>query len=117
MEDTKIEIGSIHIHKKVLADITVSVVKDIEGVSLAPKDVRTKFLEFFGRQNYSGIEVLIDKDSQVSLEVKLCVRYGIYIPDIARQVQDSIRGAIERTTDIRLKDIHINIQSIERGQA
>jgi uncharacterized alkaline shock family protein YloU len=116
MDDGKIEFGSIQIHKKVLADIAASVIKDIDGVTIAPKDPWTKVRESFGRKNYNGIEVTIDKDNQVSIAAKVCVRYGIYIPDIARQVQDSVRRAIERTTDISLRDVNINIQSIERGQ-
>ena len=115
-DDSKVDFGSIQIHKKVLADIAVSALQEIKEVSLAPKDVGGRFLSLFGQKDFSGITVLIDKENQVSIEIRVRVKYGVNIPDIARQVQDTVRAAIEKTADITLKDVHVNVQSIERGQ-
>jgi len=60
--------------------------------------------------------VIIDRNNQVTIEVKVNIRYGMNIPDIARFTQDSVRDAIERTVDIDLKDVNVNIQGIERGE-
>ena len=114
-QDQKVDYGSIQIHKKVLADIVLSVVHEAEGVSLTSESFIGNFLKVLRKRNYSGIIVIIDKDNEVSIEVRICVQYGINIPDVSRQLQDAIRDAIERTTDINLRDVHINIQGIEGG--
>lgn len=114
IEDQKVDLGSVQIHKKVLADITFSAISEIEGVKLIPQDLTSKFLRLFKTNNYSGIIVTVDKNNQVSIEVKVCIRYGINIPDIARNVQDAIRAAVEKIADINLKDVNINIQGIQR---
>ena len=117
MDDNKIDFGSIQIHKKVLMDIAVSALEEIDGVSLSPRAVGGLFRTLIGQKDTSGVKVSIDKDNQVSMEIRISVRYGVNIPDIARQVQDAVREAVEKTADINLKDIHVNVQSIERGQS
>lgn len=116
-DENKIDFGSIQIHKKVLADIALSAIQEIKEVSLAPRDVGGRFLSLLGQKDFSGIGVSIDKENQVSIEVRVRVKYGVNIPDIARQVQDAVRAAVEKTADITLKDVHVNVQSIERGQS
>jgi len=112
----KIDLGSIKVHKKVLAEIAMSAVNDINGVSLFRQDFSGLFGSLLGNKSYSGISVVVDKGNQVSIEVKVCVRYGLNIPDVARETQDAIREAVERTVDIDLKDVNVNIQGIERGE-
>ena len=116
IEDNKVDLGSIQIHKKVIADIASSAIADIDGVRLVTNDIAGKFSELFGKKNFSGVIIHIDKNNQVVVEVKVSVRYGINIPDIAHIIQDSVRTAIEKTVDIDLKDVNVNIQGIERGE-
>jgi uncharacterized alkaline shock family protein YloU len=113
-ELTKIDLGSIKIHKKVLAEIAASAIKDIEGVRLAPPDVIATLAELFGLVRIPGVVITIDKGSQVSIEILIFVKYGMNIPDVARRAQDAVRSAIERTVDIDLKDVNINIQGVDR---
>ncbi|MDP8265550.1 MAG: Asp23/Gls24 family envelope stress response protein [Candidatus Aceula meridiana] len=114
-EEQKVDYGSIQIHKKVLADIVLSVIHETDGVTLAPQSLFSNLLKVLGRRIYSGIVVSIDKDNDVCIEVRICVRYGVNIPDVSRHLQDTIRDSVEKTTDINLKDVHINIQGIEGG--
>ena len=114
--ESNIDFGSVHIHEKAIADIASSAVSEIEGVSVIPDDWKDKALEYFGRKKYSGITVTIDKDHQVSIEVKILVRYGVNIPEVGRQVQEAVRIAVEKIADISLKDINVNIQGVERGK-
>ncbi len=112
----KIDLGSIKVHKKVLAEIAMSAVNNVKGVSLSRQDFSGFFGSLGGGSSYPGITVLVDKNNQVSIDVKVRVRYGLNIPDVAREAQDAVREAIERTVDIELKDVNVNIQGIERGE-
>ena len=119
--DQKVDLGSVQIHKKVIADIAAAALSEIDGVSLSTRNWRYQFLEFLGRKEFPGIHVQIDRNSQVSLELKVYIRYGINIPDMALQVQEAVRRVVERTTDINLKEVNVNIQGIvqavERGKS
>ena len=116
IEDHNVDFGLIHIHEKALADIASSAISEIEGVSVIPNSIKHTLLEFFGKKRYSGIKVGIDKDSQVSIQIKILVRYGMNIPLVGRQVQEAVRAAIEKTADINIKDIDVNVCGVERGK-
>ncbi len=114
-EDQKVDYGSIQIHKEVLEDIVLSVIHESDEIVMAPQNIFKNFLNILKKHKNSGVIVSIDKENEVSIEVRIYVQYGINIPDVSRQLQDAIRDAIGRTTDINLKDVHINIQGIEGG--
>lgn len=114
-KNTNVDLGSIKIHKKVLAEITSSAIQDVKGVSLISKNFVGNIGELLGFKDFPGISVTVDKDNQVTIEVKVRVEYGLSVLDIARQTQDAIRKSIEKTVDIDLTDVNVNIQGVERG--
>lgn len=113
--DNKVDIGFVQIHKKVIGDIAASALQEVPGVRLATFGVISKVFEWVGRKHYPSVSVTIDTDNQVSVEIKVAIDYGLNVPDIARQVQDVVRLAVERAVDINLKEVNVNIQAIERG--
>lgn len=119
MEENNVDLGLVQIHKTAIADIALSALKEVEGVDIISQSIDRRILELFGKKSYSGISVVIDKDNQVTVKLRINIKYGINISDAARQVQDAVRVAIEKTADINLKDVHVRVQglSIERGKS
>lgn len=115
-QDRTLDLGSVQIHPKALAQIISSAVNEVEGVSLVDKNSFNKFLEFFGYDDHPGVDVSIDEKDNVTLEVKILVRYGMNIPQVAERIQSKIKEAIGQMADINLKDINIDVVGIERGQ-
>lgn len=115
-EINKVDLGTVQIHKKVIADIASSALSEIDGVKLVAADIKDQLFEFFGYSSHPGIVVSIDKAGQVSLEVRIVVRYGLSIPDTARLAQDVVRTAVEKTADIHLKDVNVNVQGIQKEE-
>jgi uncharacterized alkaline shock family protein YloU len=113
----KVDLGSIKIHKQVLADIIQSAVLTVPGVTLLTKDFGSHLVDLVGVKKIPGISITIAKNSQVTIEVKVKVRLGLNIHDVAQQIQEVVRAAIDKTVDIDLKDINVNIQGIERGES
>ncbi len=115
-EINKVDLGTVQIHKKVIADIASSALSEIDGVKLIAPDIKNQLFEFFGYSFHPGILVSIDRAGQVSLEARILVRYGLSIPDIARLAQDVVRSAVEKIADIHLKDVHVNVQGIQKEE-
>ncbi len=113
--ENKVDIGFVQIHKKVIGDIAASALSDVSGVRLASFGIISKFFELFGNKSFPSVNVIIDSDNQVSVDIKVSIQYGLNVPDVARQVQDVVRAAVERAVDINLKEVNVNIQGIERG--
>ena len=114
-DDDKIDIGLVQVHKKVIGDIAVSALKDIDGVKLAESELVGKIFALFGHKHFPAVIVNIDKDNQATVEIKVIVRYGMHVGDVSRQIQDMVRVAVERMLGIHLKEVNVNIQGIERG--
>ncbi|MBI3617356.1 MAG: Asp23/Gls24 family envelope stress response protein [Candidatus Omnitrophica bacterium] len=112
----EIDLGVVHIHKNVVADIVASTVADVDGVRLIPKSFAENCGELFGQKVVAGVTVNVDENSDVSVDIQVVVRYGMNIPDIGRHIQDVVRSIVQKTVDISLKEINVNIQGIERGQ-
>ena len=115
-EETQVDFGAIKIHKKAIAEIILTAVRDIDGVSFLQQDFWGTLLELAGGRRYPGITVSIDKTNQVLIEVKIRIKFGLNIQETARHVQDMIKSAIEKTVDIDIKDIHVVVYGIERGE-
>ncbi len=114
-EIKNVDLGSVKIHKKVIADIVANAVAGVKGIRLIKPNMADQLLRIIGLYAQSAINVDIEKTGQVSVHVRVCVDYGLRIPDVAIQAQDAIREAIEQTVDIDLKDVNVNIHGIERG--
>lgn len=112
--DTKIDLGSVQVNKKVFAEIIASAMDEVEGVRLIQKNLGNKLVEMFGRKDFPGIDIKVEEDHEVTLDLQVIVHYGMNIPDAARQVQRAIKSAIGRTLDVNLKDINVNVQGIEK---
>lgn len=117
-ELNKVDLGSVKIHKKVIAEIANNAIQELDGIKLGKENFFNSLAELFNISSYyPGVSVAIDKNNQVVVDIKITVRYGLNIPNAAKQAQDAVRQAIEHTVDIDLKDVNVNIQGIERGQS
>ena len=110
-----LDLGSVKVHKNALAEIIFSAVTSIEGVTFIHQHWADHLNEFLGIHIYPGIHVEIDENYDVIIEVKVIVKYGLHVADVANQIQDVVKLAIEKMVDINLRDINVNIQGIERG--
>ena len=112
-EDKKSDLGAIQVHKKVLAEIIYNAICEIDGVSLIQPHLIGKVAQLLGRKNYPGIEIK-GLDDEPSLEIKVLIRYGLNIPRVAQEIQNAVKQAVERTAEISLSDINVNVQGVER---
>lgn len=114
-DESRTDLGTIRIHKKVIASISSLAAVEIEGVKRVGGDFKSGLLELIGKKFLSAINVEISKNGEVGLEIPLVIKYGYNIPDIANKVQENVRNSLEKMTNLSIKNIDINVQGIERG--
>jgi uncharacterized alkaline shock family protein YloU len=114
-EESRTDLGTVRIHKNVIASIASLAAGEIEGVKKIGGNFRSGLLELIGKNAILAIKVDIDKNEEVRLEIPLIIKYGFNIPEIANKVQENVRNALEKMTNLLIKDININVQGIERG--
>ena len=113
-EDSRTDLGTIRIHKKVIASIAQLASMEIEGVKRISANFNSDVWGLLSGKNPSGIKVDIDKNEEIRIDVPLVVKYGFNLPEIANKVQENIQRAVEKTTSLSVKDININIQGVEK---
>lgn len=114
-EESHTDLGTIRIHKNVIASIASLAATEIEGVKRVGGDFKSGLLELIGKKSSMAIKVEIDKNDEVEIEIPLVIKYGFNIPDIASKVQENVRNALEKMTYMLIKDININVQGIEKA--
>lgn len=115
METTEYnELGSIHISQKVISTIAaVTALSASSVVSLGANLKETAAAKIGRAGSDKGVDTSITDDNQVEITVRLIVRHGCRIPDLALQVQKSIRDAVELLTGCHVQAVHIVVQNIE----
>ena len=114
-EESRTDLGIIRIHKNVIASIAALAAIEIPGVKRVGGDFKSGLMELIGKKGTASIKVEIDKNDEVRLEIPLIIKYDSNIPEIANKVQENIRVALEKMTNLLVKDINIVVQGIERG--
>ncbi len=114
-QESQSDLGNIKIHKNVIASVASIAAVEIDGVKRIGGGFKVRILELIDRKASAAIKVEIDKNDEIRLEVPLVIKYGFNIPDIANKAQENIRNALEKMTNLPIKYININVQSIERG--
>ncbi|TRZ94184.1 Asp23/Gls24 family envelope stress response protein [bacterium] len=115
-DESRNELGVVRIHKNVIASISSIAAAEIEGVRRVGGNLKSGLLELMGQKSLSAIKVDISKNEEVKVEIPLIIKYGYNIPDIASRVQENVRQALEKMSNLSIKDINVNVQGIERGQ-
>lgn len=113
-EEARTEQGMVRIHKNVIASIANIAAAEIEGVKRVEVDFKSGFLGMIGKSPKARIKVEIYKNEWIKVSIPLVVRYNFSIPEIASKVQENVRSALEKMTDINIKDVEINVKGIER---
>jgi uncharacterized alkaline shock family protein YloU len=112
-DESQTDIGSINLHKDAITSIALIAATETEGVKGVDKDLQSMLLEFTGYRR-RAIHVSINKNDQVSLSIPLIIKYGYNIPDIAYKCQENVRNALEKSTNLSVKDINIIVRGVSK---
>ena len=110
-----LDLGTVEVHKNVLAAIVHGAVREVKGVRLEEKGAFLKMQQMLLGDPYPSVIIHVDKEKKVGLDISITVEFGMNIPDTAREVQNMVRAAMEKALSIQLKNIHVNVQGIEGG--
>ena len=114
-EESRNDNGIIRIHKNVIASVAAIAATEIEGVKGVGKNLSAGFLAFMGDKSAHSIKVEFDRNGDARVEIPLIIKYGFNIPEVAGKVQENARAALEKMTNVSIKDININVRAIDNS--
>ena len=106
--------GVIQISDEVISVIAATAAKEVEGVEklTAPSNLMGKF----GKKNTNrskGVELEI-ADGNVKVNVSITALYTSKIREVAQQVQDNVKNAIETMTGLNVTLVNVIVADIYR---
>ncbi|MDT8716581.1 Asp23/Gls24 family envelope stress response protein [Clostridium sp. 19966] len=94
----------------VIAGLAAAEIKGITGVNAGITGGITQI--FSGRKNPSkGIKVNMDENS-ASIDMMVGVEYGLKIPEVAKNIQENVKKAVETMTGLNVSTVNIYVQNV-----
>ena len=88
-------LGTIRIADEVVSIIAGLAATEVEGVAGMSGGIAGGIAEILGRKNFSkGVKVEVG-EKEAAIDLYIIVKYGVRIPDIALNVQEAVKTAIE----------------------
>ena len=114
LEENVQEVNGIKISEEVVATIAGMAVSEVKGVASTNSGIIS---EVFGKKSFSkGIKVQINEKA-VTIDVFIVVEYGSRIPDIAWEVQNRVKSAVEDMTGLKVLEVNIQVQGVNLPKA
>ena len=110
------ELGDVKIHDGVIATLTRRAALSVEGVSrLAGNALVDNLAEIVGsrRMQSRAITIAVNENNQVVIEIKLNLKIGYTIPEVAENVQKAVIADVEKITGMTVTTVHVLIQDID----
>jgi uncharacterized alkaline shock family protein YloU len=106
------KVGEVQIADEVVAVIAGLAATEVKGVAATSGNVTNEIAGKFGKKNLSkGVKVMVNEDT-VSVDMALTLEYGYGIPEVAKQVQEKVKLAIENMTGLQVQDVNIRIAGV-----
>ena len=110
-EETTEESG-IKIADNVVAVIAGKAASEVSGVFGMSGGFAGGITEVFGKKNFTrGIKVDV-QEQKVKIDVNIIVEYGARIPDVAFEIQNRVKKAVENMTGLDVLEVNVHVQGV-----
>ena len=112
-EEIKTENEGIQISNDVVAVIAGVAVSEVPGVAGMAGGFAGGITEVFsGKKNLAkGIKVEVT-ETQAKIDVNIIVEYGSRIPDVAFEIQNRVKKAVETMTGLKVSSVNVHVQGV-----
>lgn len=109
---------SIKIADDVVAVIAGVAVSEVPGVAGMAGSFAGGISEVFsGKKNLAkGIKVFIEGNKS-KIDVNIIVEYGSRIPDVAFEIQNRVKKAVESMTGLSVEEVNVHVQGVNTDTA
>ena len=117
-EEIKTENEGIKISDDVVAVIAGVAVAEVPGVAGMAGGFAGGISELFsGKKNLAkGIKADINENN-AKIDVNIIVEYGSRIPDVAFEIQNRVKKAVESMTGLKVEEVNVHVQGVNTDTA
>lgn len=110
------DLGIVRINNDAITTIASIAAMEVRGVHKMGGGLRKTILELIHRRSFGGVRICT-KDNEVKLVVFIIVDYGVDIPRVADEVQDSVKHAVEKMTGLVISEVDVVVEGVLQQQA
>ena len=117
-DEIKTENDGIKISDDVVAVIAGVAVSEVAGVAGMAGGFAGGISEVFsGKKNLAkGIKADIN-ENKAKIDVNIIVEYGSRIPDVAFEIQNRVKKAVESMTGLKVEEVNVHVQGVNTDTA
>jgi uncharacterized alkaline shock family protein YloU len=110
-KDTE-DFGTVKISDDVVSIISGIAATEVKGVAGMSGGIAGGIAELLGRKNQSkGVKVTIG-EKEVNIDLHVIMEYGVKIPDVAWEIQEKVKKAVETMTGLNVVEVNIHVQGV-----
>ena len=110
------EDGTILISDEVICTIAAAAVMEVEGVVSLNTNIGSDLAEMLGvKMLGKGIKLTVE-ESNVTIECAVVLSYGYDVVEVAKNVQQSVKNAVESMTGFQVERVDVNVSAITAAQ-
>lgn len=109
-------LGDLKIHENVISSIVRRAVLAQEGVSrLSGNNFVDTIGEIVGSRRIQDRAILVKlcDDNRIELEIKVVIKFGFVVPEVAAAIQKSVITDVENVTGMTVVAVNVTVQDIE----
>ena len=106
------DIGAVRVADEVVSVIAGLADTDIEGIAGMSGGLVGGIAEMLGRKNLSkGVKVEVG-EREAAVDLYIIVKFGVRIPEVALNVQERVKEAIEQMTGLKVVEVNVHVQGV-----
>lgn len=106
-------LGEINITRSVLESIAAKAATEVKGVYGLHAKLQKEVGGLLGYNTQSMGAKVYRQDNSMSIDVKIDLKYGYSVPEVAMKVQQKVKEQILFMTDLVVDQVNVHVASIE----
>ena len=113
LEETEDKVGNVKISVDVISKVASIAATEIKGVHGMSSSAIGELAGILGAKKKGSRGVKVDlSDGTCQIDVFIIVEYGVKIPDIAWEVQESVKNNVESMTGMDVSKVNIHVEGV-----
>jgi len=110
------ELGNINISEEVLSSIAAAAALDVEGVAGLSAGAGNDATAAVSRKSLAKSIRLSMENDEVCVGVAVMVKYGHVVTDVAKEVQETVKSAVENTSGLSVVCVNVTVAGVTFGK-
>ena len=105
--------GRIEVFPSAVAAVAGHAALGCYGIAgMSARGLRDGFAELLHRENVDrGVEVS-EVEGGLAVDVYVVIQYGIRITEVAHNLQEAVKFAVERSVEVPVMEVNVNVQGV-----